>query len=162
MQAIRSMHAEEGSGACAQHLMENLRDGRIKIYLTWKALTFRREHEQLFREGDYLPLKADGDCSEHVCVFARRHENEALVVAVPRLLGRLLGEQHQFPIGKSIWTNTWVELPADELREKWINVLTGETFTTQRVGKACRGFWLAQLFGMFPYALLSPFEQTTG
>ncbi|SFU64982.1 malto-oligosyltrehalose synthase [Nitrosospira multiformis] len=162
LQAIRSMHAEEGPGACAQHLMENLRDGRIKLYLTWKALTFRREHEQLFREGDYLPLKAHGDCSEHVCVFARRRGNEILVVAVPRLLGRLIGEQHRFPVGKSIWTDTWVELPSDELREKWVNVLTGEILAAQRTEEACRRFGLAPLFGTFPYALLSPFEQTTG
>ncbi len=162
LQAIRSMHTEEGSGACAQHLMENLRDGRIKIYLTWKALTFRREHEQLFREGDYLPLKVHGECSEQACVFARRRENEILIVAVPRLLGSLIEEQHRFPVGKSIWTGTWMELPADELHERWINVLTGEILVAQMVKEACRGFELAHLFGMFPYALLSPFEQATG
>ena len=162
LQAIRSMHDQEGAGPCAKHLMENLQDGRIKLYLIWKALTFRREHEQLFRDGDYLPLKVHGGCSEHVCAFARHRENEALVVAVPRLLGRLIGEQLGFPIGKSAWTDTWMELPSDELCEKWINVLTGETLAAQTLGEEGRGIALAQLFGTFPYALLCPAEPPAG
>lgn len=162
LRAISTMHAEEGAGHCARHLMENLQDGRIKLYLAWKTLTFRREHEQLFRDGDYLPLKARGACSEHICAYTRRWENQTLVVAVPRLLGRLIGEQRQFPIGNSIWTDTWVELPSDELCEKWINVLTEEIFTAQTLEEERRGFRLDQLFGMFPYALLCSCERATG
>ncbi|SOD40019.1 malto-oligosyltrehalose synthase [Nitrosovibrio sp. Nv4] len=151
LRAIRSM--DEGASTCAQRLMENMRDGRIKLYLTWKALIFRRECEQLFRDGDYVPLKAHGRRAEHVCAFARHHGNETLLVVVPRLFDKLIREHGQFPVGEALWAGTWLELPPDSLHEKWTNVLTGETFTGQRPREE-RGLELAQIFRTFPYALL--------
>ncbi|MEP6879947.1 MAG: hypothetical protein ABI865_13990 [Nitrosospira sp.] len=60
LRAIKTLYADEGAAACGQHLLESLPDGRIKLYLTWKTLTVRRECEQVFRNGDYLPLKTHG------------------------------------------------------------------------------------------------------
>jgi (1->4)-alpha-D-glucan 1-alpha-D-glucosylmutase len=134
-----------------------MRDGRVKLYLSWKALTFRREREQLFRNGDYVPLKAHGRRAEHVCAFARHHENEILLVVVPRLFGGLIGEQRRFPVGKAAWDDTWLELPPHYMRGKLTNILTEETFTGQRLGEepgTNHGLELAQVFGTFPYALL--------
>jgi (1->4)-alpha-D-glucan 1-alpha-D-glucosylmutase len=159
LRRIRSICAKEGASICARLLMENMRDGRIKLYVSWKALTFRRECEQLFRNGDYVPLKAHGPRAEHVCAFARHHGNETLLVVVPRLFGGLVGEQRRFPVGKTAWADTWLELPPDCMREKWTNILTEETFTVQRLREepgTDQGLALAQLFQTFPYALLHP------
>ena len=41
-------------------LLHNWTDGRIKLFLTARALEFRRRHPKLFLEGDYLPLYAGG------------------------------------------------------------------------------------------------------
>jgi len=44
----------------ARELLQNMQDGRIKMYVTWKALTFRNETTAVFRDGDYTALKARG------------------------------------------------------------------------------------------------------
>ncbi len=93
-------------------LVDSLADGRCKLYLTWKVLQFRREHEELFRRGEYLPLKASGEHAPNLCAFARRYEGELIVVIAPRLYLRLLGERDQPPLGADVWGNTVVELPS--------------------------------------------------
>jgi (1->4)-alpha-D-glucan 1-alpha-D-glucosylmutase len=158
LQAIKTLCTGEGAAACAQRLLENLPDGRIKLYMTWKILALRREHEEVFREGDYLPLKAQGDHAERVCAFIRHLGDETLLVVAPRLLGGLMGEGGQLPVGAPVWGDTWLELPSERMHEKWTNTLTGEAFNTQALGKA-NGFTLAQVFGSFPYALLQAHRQ---
>jgi (1->4)-alpha-D-glucan 1-alpha-D-glucosylmutase len=153
LQAIKTLCTGEGAAACAQRLLENLPDGRIKLYMTWKILALRREHEEVFRDGDYLPLKAQGDHAERVCAFTRHLGGETLLVVAPRLLGGLMGEGGQSPVGASVWGDTWLELPPERMHEKWTNTLTDEAFSTQALGEA-HGFELAQVFGSFPYALL--------
>ncbi|MDQ3186121.1 MAG: malto-oligosyltrehalose synthase [Pseudomonadota bacterium] len=153
LRAIKTMEANEGAAGCAQRLIENLQDGRIKLYLTWKTLAFRRECEALFRDGDYLPLKVHGERAEQVCAFARHYGDEAMLVVAPRLLGGLMGEHGRPPIGKPVWGDTWLWLPPEQRHEKWVNTLTGEIFSTQTSGEE-HGFALAQLFKAFPYALL--------
>jgi (1->4)-alpha-D-glucan 1-alpha-D-glucosylmutase len=153
LRTIKTIYAEKGAAACAQHLIESPGNGRIKLYLTWRALTLRRECELLFRDGGYLPLKAHGDHAEHVCAFTRHLGDETLLVVVPRLLGGLMGEHDRIPAGKLVWGDTWLELPPERMHESWTNTLTDKTFSTQALGEA-HGLALDQLFDTFPYALL--------
>jgi malto-oligosyltrehalose synthase len=94
-------------------LLDDLSDGRCKLYLTWRILQFRREHEQLFRLGEYLPLRVSGEHASNLCAFARRYENDVIVTIAPRLYLRLLGEREMPPLGKEVWENTIIELPRD-------------------------------------------------
>ena len=153
LRAIKAMHGEHGALICAKNLLDTLPDGRIKLYLTWKTLEFRREAERLFSAGDYLPLKAYGEHAERVCAFARHYDGETFVVVVPRLLDGLLGETGQLPIGASLWGDTWIELPPERARKKWTNVLLAQAIETQQLGEG-HGFSLAKIFVAFPYALL--------
>lgn len=153
LRAIKTLYADAGTAACAQHLLENLPDGRIKLYLTWKILTLRREHEAVFRDGDYLPLKVYGEHAEQVVAFTRHSGEETLLAAAPRMFGGLMGNHGQPPVGEAAWGDTWIEVPPERVHEKWTNTLTDETFDTQARGEA-QGLALAQLFGTFPYALL--------
>ncbi|HEX2164536.1 MAG TPA: malto-oligosyltrehalose synthase, partial [Thermoanaerobaculia bacterium] len=41
-------------------LVETWRDGRIKLWITWKALSARRAEADLFLGGDYRPLAGEG------------------------------------------------------------------------------------------------------
>ncbi|HUW29281.1 MAG TPA: malto-oligosyltrehalose synthase [Sulfuriferula sp.] len=157
LRAIKAVYADVGAAACAQHLMESLPDGRIKLYLTWKTLAFRREFEPLLRDGDYLPLKVHGERAEQVCAFTRHYGDESMLVMVPRLLGGLIGEKGRFPIGNAVWGDTWVELPPECVYEKWANILTDETISTQLLGEG-RGLALARLFKAFPYAVLRAYK----
>jgi (1->4)-alpha-D-glucan 1-alpha-D-glucosylmutase len=154
LQEIKAIHAKEGPGACAQQLIGALPDGRIKLYLTWKTLTLRREREALFREGDYLPLKAHGERAEHVCAFARRHAGEVILVIAPRLLSKLMGEDTgQLPAGRSAWGDTWLELPEETKGEKWANAYTAEISSADRRSEK-HGLALDRVLATFPYALL--------
>ncbi len=93
-------------------LVETMEDGRIKLFITAKALDFRKRHPELFQSGDYLPLSTGGDFGAHICAFARRNEDMTAVVAAPRLMGQLLvTEPEMLPLGPEFWKETWVEAP---------------------------------------------------
>lgn len=165
LQEIGALWIDEGAGACARRLMENMHDGRIKLYLTWRTLALRRGHDRLFREGGYTPVKAWGGHAEHVCAFARLHEKEVLLVIVPRLFAALIGEHGRYPVGEPVWSDTRLLLPGELAGRTWTNLLTGETVEEQRLneetataGEAVErsAIELATLFRTFPYALLRP------
>jgi len=149
---IKALHAERGAAACARALLGCLEDGRIKLYLTWKTLAFRREHEALFRDGDYLPLNVHGPQQERVCAFARSIAGETLVVVVPRLFVTLTGSGERLPVGDAVWGDTRIELPPGLVQKQWSNALTGQMID-MRAGEG-DGLALAQVFAEFPYALL--------
>ena len=153
LRAIRSLSDNMGAAACARRLLDSMPDGQIKLYLSWKTLTFRREHDPLFRDGDYLPLRVNGNRSEQVCAFARRQGSETLLVLLPRLLAGLMEERSALPVGQPVWGDNWLELPAGYAAAHWTNVLTGETVSAQTPDER-QGLALAQIFESFPYALL--------
>jgi (1->4)-alpha-D-glucan 1-alpha-D-glucosylmutase len=130
-------------------LLHNWTDGRIKLFLTARALEFRRSHPQLFLEGDYTPLYTSGKMLPHVCAFMRGYKREKVLVAVPRFTTALT-ERGRFPLGLSIWRKTSLQLPRAAARS-WTNVLTGE-----RVQPRSRSnhILLRDLFNQFPVALL--------
>jgi (1->4)-alpha-D-glucan 1-alpha-D-glucosylmutase len=92
-------------------LLDHINDGRCKLYLTWKILQFRREHAELFRRGEYIPLRTTGEHASNLCAFARRHAEGLLITLAPRLYLRLLGERELPPLGAEVWKNTQIELP---------------------------------------------------
>jgi (1->4)-alpha-D-glucan 1-alpha-D-glucosylmutase len=92
-------------------LLDTVGDGRAKLYLIWRTLQFRREHEALFSKGAYLPLRVTGEHASKVCAFARRDGDAVAIVIAPRLYLRLLGERSDPPLGADVWGNTRVELP---------------------------------------------------
>jgi (1->4)-alpha-D-glucan 1-alpha-D-glucosylmutase len=49
-------------------------------------LALRRNHPQLFVQGEYTPLEIDGDMREHAIAFARSYEGDVAIVVVPRLV----------------------------------------------------------------------------
>ena len=126
-------------------LLKNWRDGRMKLYTTWKALQFRRSHADLFREGEYLPLHVAGAKENHIIAFVRRYRDQWCFVAVPRLMARL-ARRRTAPLGEKIWRDTVVELPMDA-PSQWTNILTGET--------APSPLYASQLFSTLPFALLT-------
>ncbi|HVW70390.1 MAG TPA: malto-oligosyltrehalose synthase [Steroidobacteraceae bacterium] len=97
--------------ARVRDLVATSSDGRAKLYLTWKVLQFRRQHEELFRCGEYLPLQVSGEHASNLCAFARRCRDASIIVIAPRLYLRLLGERDQAPLGTDVWGDTAIELP---------------------------------------------------
>jgi len=132
-------------------LMANYQDGRIKMWVTMRALNFRREHQELFRTGSYSPLTAANEKQEHVAAFARSYEDRAIVVAAPRLTYTMMRGRVQPPIG-DVWGNAELQLPAEVLGTRLLNVFTGEEFPVNGRTLPCR-----QLFAFFPVALLAAY-----
>jgi len=134
-------------------LLAHMDDGRIKLYVTSRALDLRRKQSLLFRNGSYLPLRVTGERSQHVCAFARRHEGRTVIVAVPRLCATLLGEGHDSPCGEALWSGTFVEVP-DAHSACYHNVFTGECVRPSGDGQ--RAFLpVARVLASFPVALLA-------
>ena len=94
--------------ATPEDLLGNWPDGRIKLFLTQRLLTFRREQAALFAQGSYTPLALTGEFADCCIAFTREHEGLALVVLAPRLTARV-----GFPAIGPRWGDTAVQLPLD-------------------------------------------------
>ncbi len=112
---LRRRWLAEIADAARSHLDAALEDwkadwasGKIKLFLTWRALQFRRRHAELCLDGDYLPLPCqpeaamppaaalkiaprpastaappDTPAAMPACAFARRRGVEWLIAAAP-------------------------------------------------------------------------------
>ena len=109
---------------------------RLKLFVTWQTLQFRREHADLFQEGDYIPLNVRGSRSKHVCAFARISVSspgaprKVAVIIVPRLIAQLTpaeanGAGNSSPLGPAIWEDTHV-LVEDLAVSSLENLFTGQ------------------------------------
>jgi (1->4)-alpha-D-glucan 1-alpha-D-glucosylmutase len=137
----------------AAELLASMPDGRVKAYLIYRALTFRRAHEHLFARGSYLPLEAAGQNREHLCAFARSLGSKALIVAAPRLVARLTGGAERAPVGEEVWADTWLPLPPHLAGRAYRNLYTGEALAAS-IREGAAGLPLAAVLGRFPVALL--------
>jgi (1->4)-alpha-D-glucan 1-alpha-D-glucosylmutase len=134
-------------------LLATSADGRIKMYVTWRALDFRRRHGDLFATGAYRPLEASGERAEHVCAFARSAGEEVALVVAPRLLAGLSGRAERPPTGGPTWGGTWLGGPPEWAGGRFRNWLTGEVLrATGRDGRAALP--LAEVCATCPVALL--------
>ncbi len=146
--------AEDGdSETVARELLDAGQDGRIKLYLSYKTLNFRRAHASLFSVGDYAPLEARGEKREHMCAFLRTLREEATIVAAPRLLVGLTGGVERPPLGEEVWGDTRLALHHETVGRKYRDLFTGEMLSVERrSGSPCLP--LAKVFAHFPVAIL--------
>jgi (1->4)-alpha-D-glucan 1-alpha-D-glucosylmutase len=155
-QMLRELQARErrhGLPALCRRLLAGMEDGSIKLFLTWKALNFRRDNREIFEQGAYIPLPAQGEQAESVVAFQRMVNGRRVIVAAPRLLYRLLREEAPAPLGRKVWGETAIVLPADTPARSYRNIFTGETLAAE---EAPGGpiLALARVFRQFPVALL--------
>jgi (1->4)-alpha-D-glucan 1-alpha-D-glucosylmutase len=134
-------------------LLSAWEDGRIKLYVTYKGLNFRKTHKELFLDGEYIPLPAAGSHREHVCAFARHHKKSWALVAVPRLTANLVSPG-QAPLGRRVWGSTVLDLPRNAPRH-WINIFTGESVEATLKNRR-KTLTVSVAFHSFPLALLTP------
>jgi (1->4)-alpha-D-glucan 1-alpha-D-glucosylmutase len=136
----------------ARELLNQAEDGRIKLYLTQRTLTLRREQPTLFAGADYLPLSGQGEQSAHVVAFARHGGGLEALIVVPRLCVSLArGEQHP-PLG-ALWGETWLPLPHVSADSRYTNWLTGTNLSVSVI-QGTPGIYLRDLLADFPVALL--------
>ncbi len=134
----------------AAQLLASWQDGRVKLYVTYRALNVRQSQPDLFRDGDYQPLPVKGQRQAHICAFARRWEDAWTLTVVPRCLTGLVPPDHP-PVGRQVWADDFLQLPPDA-PERWRNVFTGEDLP---VPGQTRVFAIGDILGTFPVALLT-------
>lgn len=151
---VNSLHRLEGAEGeqpvSPRDLLLDWKDGRVKQFLIHRALNVRRQHSDLFIRGDYLPISIAGHRSENVCAFVRRHENQWVLVVVPRFPASL-SRPGKFPLGRGVWGAAELPLPA-EAPQRWKNVFTGATLKRWRGDSP---FLVSKVLSGFPVALLT-------
>lgn len=152
LEGLKKLESEIGLSGISGKLMAGPKDGRIKLYLMWKALNFRRMNRELFEEGEYIPLEAIGAGAESICAFARRTEARTAITAVPRLLVRRTPAEKP-PLGQATWDDTTLLIPFAKEGERYGNIYTGEVVTAGIRGDAA-SISAFELFSGFPVALL--------
>ncbi|MGA8809611.1 MAG: malto-oligosyltrehalose synthase, partial [Thermoanaerobaculia bacterium] len=128
--------ASEKNSLSIDTLLRRWHDSRIKLFVTWKVLDARSRHADLFRDGTYEPL----DAGPNIVAFTRRHKDDAVVIAVPRLIANLV-KPGTFPIGE-VWPDTSIPIAGS-----WRNLFTGENLAGNSIP-------LRSLFRRFPVAVL--------
>jgi (1->4)-alpha-D-glucan 1-alpha-D-glucosylmutase len=118
------------------------RDGREKLFLTWRVLALRAAAPGLFTGAGYVPLETAGCHADRLCAFARTADGQMAVAIAPRLVLRLFGEN-----GAIDWADTAIRLPEGRL---WRDVLAGRELPAVdgQIGAAA-------LLADFPVALLA-------
>lgn len=163
LQALQERIAAAGSDLCAvvRELLDNREDGGVKLYVTHRALSYRREHSDLFLRGEYVPLAATGPQERHICAFARHQGSHAVLVVVPRLLAQVVPDPTRLPIGPEVWADSWVLVPPSLEHRCYWNVYTGETVKAIPENDGLR-LALGEVFANFPVALLAPTDVDRG
>ena len=118
--ARRRVMLETVQDAKPGELMQFWPDGRIKMFLTQRALRFRREHSDLFQRGNYLPLRTSGSFGDCCVAFAREHEGKWIIAVTTRLSSRI-----GFPPVGERWKDTIVDLPENLSFQKVRDIFTG-------------------------------------
>jgi len=136
-----------GDRPFTEHMLETPEDGRVKLYTTWKTLSLRQQHPQLFSQGAYFPLRVKGAKAQHVVAFARKLAEESLLVIAPRLVAGLVGSTDGPPTGAQVWGDTRVVFDSCECRKQWRNAFTGKPID------ATGEIPLFELLADFPVAL---------
>lgn len=135
--------------ALCRELLRKYEDGRVKMWVTMRALGVRREHAALFQTVSYIPLGATGSKAPHVVAFARVLEDEMVLTVVPRLSYTLCRGREHAPLGE-VWGDTELVLPRNA-PDFFANAFTGEVSATS----AARTLLCREIFSDFPVALLT-------
>lgn len=142
----------------AGDLLAQWPDGRVKLFMIWKALGCRRQYPLLFREGEFAPLEVAGEGSHHVVSFLRRLGEEQAIIAIPRWVANIPNSGDKTAAGK-FWKGTNLQLPP-ETPNSWRNVFTAKA-SESRPGGGKPLISVGELFADFPVALLVPNETST-
>ncbi len=147
--------------ALARELTLNKEDGRVKLFVTSRALAFRKTRREIFEKGAYLPIEVDGERSRNVCAFARRFNGEVAITVAPRFLTKLIANGTDLPFGREVWKDTALLIPFAGSNSRYVNQFTGEVLTTTSHGSVLN-FPLGEVFKSFPVALLTSEKRRPG
>jgi (1->4)-alpha-D-glucan 1-alpha-D-glucosylmutase len=127
-------------------ILKTPEDGRVKLFLIYRALQARQEHSELFRRGDYQKLTILGSLKTHVVAFARNLGDTRVIAIAPRNLTPLIKEG-ELPLGEQVWHETRIVQPPGS-SSVWYEAITGQEIHSEDT------LWLKEILTHFPVALL--------
>jgi (1->4)-alpha-D-glucan 1-alpha-D-glucosylmutase len=132
---------KQGPASLFSFLNSKRVSGVEKLFVTWKALNFRRHYSDLFIHGEYRPVKLSGK-EQLACVYARTYQNTALLVAVG------FASAHETPQDNLGEAEGESLVLLEDLPNNWTNIFTGKHILAN-------GYIpVKELFTDFPVALL--------
>lgn len=144
LRAMKKEYQNGGEGFLSG-LLERPDDGRLKMFVTWRALGARNRLARLFEKGEYVPLELSGKFAAHAVAFLRHDASGAVLVFAPRWTHQM--ENSRYPLG-GLWEDTELLIPdghqgnfRDEFTRRDLRV-------GSRIG-------IAELLKAFPAALLT-------
>lgn len=153
LEELKRNEHEMTQSALAKELTVSKDTGKIKLYLIYKALNYRKINREIFERGEYTPLEAKGERAINLCSFTRKSGNSAVLVVVPRFFTRLIQQPESLPFGKDVWKDSLLIIPDEEPKNKYRNIFTGEVNTTLRHNGSTI-LYLSEVFTHFPVALM--------
>ncbi len=96
---------------CVEDLLSRRADGRVKLFVTRRALGVRRQWLDVFERGEYVPLPTSGTRREHLFAFARVQADAVAITVVPRLVASVIPDASAPPVG-AVWLDTRLDLTA--------------------------------------------------
>jgi (1->4)-alpha-D-glucan 1-alpha-D-glucosylmutase len=129
-------------------LLENMEDGRIKLFVIMQCLYFRGQYAALFRDGEYLKINVHGTGADQLLAFARKDQNNLAIIVVPRLMTHLLNQSLD-----DVWADTWLELPDNAPRH--YQELFSQCRITAEPGEDYLQLCVHAPLKLFPLAILS-------
>lgn len=147
---LREIKAKEKENLLSliSELFATKEDGRVKLFLIYRALKARKEKLEVFQKGAYVTISAGERFKEHIVAFARKSGDSWAIVITPRLLTHLVKEGEP-PIGRQVWDNTHIVLP-ENAPTSWKDAITDQPIrgdTTLPIGEVLSYFPVALLMG---------------
>jgi (1->4)-alpha-D-glucan 1-alpha-D-glucosylmutase len=152
---ILTMEGGERRAAVAG-LVERWEDGSIKLLLTAVGLRLRRQQQDLFLAGRYVPLITEAAVSSDIIAFARvaGDSARAALFIAPRLVAPLITDALPTPVGGEAWKTSRILLPPELAGRTFTNLLTGEAIRPTTIDQEV---WLfaGQVMSHAPVAILT-------
>lgn len=138
--------------ALTKELFERPDDGRIKMYVTCRALGWRRKHAKLFREGAYVQLEGAGRRGRHVIAFGRGSTQHHVIVAAGGFFMGL-STLPQEPVGESAWSDSFLSVPGNLLQGVLPGLFTGQTVRAD-CERDAQQLCMSEIFAYMPLSVL--------
>jgi (1->4)-alpha-D-glucan 1-alpha-D-glucosylmutase len=101
----------------------DLADPRLKLLVTHRLLAARRADPELYREGDYEPLRVRGTRAPNVFAYVRSRGEKSVVVVAARPVEALVREAPA-----AWWADTVVDLPRSLRDRRWRSIVVQRDF----------------------------------
>lgn len=139
--------AEKNRVDLIENLSKSIEDGRLKMFIMWIVLNFRKNNASLFQEGKYIPLEVKGEKAKHIVAFSRTCGEQHCLVLVSRFFLELMKNNPEIPSAE-IWRNTFVQLPTS-IQGNFRNIFDNHQINLKNTQELS----VEHIFQHFPFAV---------